>query len=64
MININLNLNLMKRNSYINNRLRMNQMIKNSTKSKTPSRIPNKKNQKNENILIYFKMKNQYKKIY
>jgi len=39
----------MKRNSYINNRLRMNQMIKNSTKSKTPSRIPNKKNQKNEN---------------
>ena len=39
----------MKRNSYINNRLRMNQMIKISTKSKTPSRIPNKKNQKNEN---------------
>ena len=39
----------MKGNFYINNRLRMNQMIKNNIKSKTPSRIPNKKNQKNEN---------------
>lgn len=39
----------MKRNTYINNRLRMNQMVKNNTKSKTPSRIPNKNNQKNEN---------------
>ena len=38
----------MKRNTYINNRLRMNQMVKN-TKSKTPSKIPIKNKQKNEN---------------
>ena len=38
----------MKRSTYINNRLRMNQMVKN-TKSKTPSKIPIKNKQKNEN---------------
>ena len=39
----------MKKNVFINNRLRMNMMIKNNIKSKTPSRVTKSKKQKNKN---------------
>ena len=39
----------MKKNVFVNNRLRMNMMIKNNIKSKTPSRVTNSKKQKNKN---------------
>ena len=39
----------MKKNVFVNNRLRMNLMIKNNIKSKTPSRVTNSKQQKNKN---------------
>ena len=39
----------MKKNVFVNNRLRMNLMIKNNMKSKTPSRVTNSKKQMNKN---------------
>ena len=54
----------MKKNVYVNNRLRMNFMVKNNTKSKTPSKVPKRQINKNNSSRRYLDLyKNNEKSI-
>jgi len=53
----------MKKNMFVNNRLRMNFMVRNNTKSKTPSKIPKKLKDKNNSSKRYLDLYKNEKSI-